>query len=256
MKKYPLEGGTPTTICDAELPFGASWASDDTIVFAPNQESALWRVSAAGGEPKAITQLDREAGEVSHRLPFVLPDAEAVLFTVMRYQTDTTGWDNSQIAVQSLQSQEKKILIEGGSDARYVPTGHLVYTLEGTLMAAPFDPEKLERTGPAVPIQENVSHAIYSGVSEQETGAGQFAFSNSGTLVAYISGSLFPEAKRKLVWVDRKGAVEPIDIDPAKYVAVRLSPTNSSRLLLDTLYKSSSIWTYDLSRGTKSPQNL
>ena len=172
----------------------------------------------------------------------------------MRYQTDTTGWDKSQIAVQSLGSQKKKILIEGGSDARYVPTGHLVYALEGTLMAAPFDLEKLEQTGPAVPIQESVSHAIYSGVSNQETGAGQFAFSNSGTL-AYISGSLFPEAKRQLVRVDRKGVEEPIDIDAAKYVAVRLSP-DRARLLLDTLYKTSSIWTYDLTRGAKAPQTF
>ncbi len=256
LKKYPLEGGTPTTICDAELPFGASWASDDTIVFAPDQESALWRVSASGGEPTAITELDREAGEVSHRLPHVLPGAEAVLFTVMRFQTDTTGWSRSQIAVQSL-GQEKRILIEGGSDARYVPTGnlgHLVYALEGTLMAAPFDLQKLELSGPIVPIQENVSHAIYSGVSGQETGAGQFAFSNSGTL-AYISGSLFPEAKRQLVRVDRKGVEEPINLEPAKYVSVRRSP-DGDRLLLDTLYKSSSIWTFDLARGARALQTF
>ncbi len=258
LKKYPLAGGTPTTICDAELPFGASWASDDTIVFAPDQESALWRVSASGGEPAALTELDRAAGEVSHRLPHVLPGAEAVLFTVMRFQTDTTGWSKSQIAVQSLGGQEKRILIEGGSDARYVPTGnltgHLVYALEGTLMAAPFDLQKLELSGPIVPVQENVSHAIYSGVSGQETGAGQFAFSNSGTL-AYISGSLFPEAKRQLVWVDRKGVEEPINLEPAKYVSVRLSP-DGDRLLLDTLYKSSSIWTFDLVRGARAPQTF
>ena len=41
--------------------------------------------------------------------------------------------------VQSLKSGERKRLIAGGTDARYLPTGHLVYALGGTLFAVVFD---------------------------------------------------------------------------------------------------------------------
>ena len=118
--------------------FGASWGSDDTIVFA-QRVGGLWRVSAAGGNAEPLTTLDATQGEFSHRLPFVLPGSQAVLFTVTYAQFPQ--WNATDIAVQSLATGERKILIKGGADARYVPTGHLVYMRVGTLMAVPFNLE-------------------------------------------------------------------------------------------------------------------
>ena len=100
LKKFPLDGGPPTTICDCRIPYGASWGSDDTIAFVCAAQSGLWRVSASGREPEQITELDKDTGEVSHRLPHMLPGGRAVLFTVLRYQTIGLDWEKAQIVVQ------------------------------------------------------------------------------------------------------------------------------------------------------------
>ncbi len=252
--KLSLEGGPPTTICDCVMPFGASWGPDDTIVFACGESSGLWRVSASGGEPEQITELDREAGEVSHRLPQVLPGGKAVLFTVVKDRPLPV--DETQIVVQSLETGKRKILTEEGSDARYVPTGHLtghlVFAREGNLMAAPFDLSNLALTGTFVPVLEGVSHAMYTYMSSLETGAAQFAFSTSGSL-AYINGSVWPELKHQVVWVDRDGQVEILGLEPGQYGFLRLSP-DRSEFAFNKTYGRWSIWIYDLVRGTLSPQ--
>ncbi len=148
LKKYPLAGGQPTTICDCLQAFGATWASDDTIVFTCELSGPLWRVSAQGGEPEQLTELEETAGEVSHRLPHAIPNVSAVLFTILRENYTNPNSSNGVIAVQSLETGERKVLIEGGLDARYVRSGHLVFAREGTLWAAPFDLAGLAVTGP------------------------------------------------------------------------------------------------------------
>ena len=145
LRRVPISGGPPVTLCDIRFPaFGASWGPEDTIVFGTHG-GGLRQVSADGGTPTELTEMDEEKGEVTHRLPSLLPGGEAVLFTVRKR---TIGrWDDSQIVVQSLVTGERKVLIENGADAHYVPTGHLVFVRLGTLMAAPFDLALLEVTG-------------------------------------------------------------------------------------------------------------
>ncbi len=252
LKKYPVEGGTGITICDCVQPFGATWASDDTIIFTCEIAGPLWRVSALGGEPEQITELDKEAGELSHRLPHAIPGTNAVLFTVLRRSYGMFASSDGEIAVQSLKTGERKALIKGGLDARYVPSGHLVFAREGTLWAAPFDRTDLAVTGPEFRVLEGVSHALHTASGLYNSGAAQFAVSSSGSL-AYIGGSVFPESKREILSVDRDGRVEPVGIEPARYHSVRLSP-DESRLAVDTTYKSKQVWTFDLDRGTRNIQ--
>ena len=251
LKKYPLDGGQPTTICDHNMiPFGASWGPDGTIVFAAGAGGGLWRVSDAGGEPEQITEVDEDAGETSHRLPHLLPGGKEMLFTVRR--SITRDWSKAEITVQSLETGERRVLLRGASDARYVRTGHLVFVQEATLMAVPFDLPSLALTGPAVPVLERVSHSIYTFSSRSETGAAQFAFSTDGIL-AYIGGSVWPEFRHQVVWVDRKGQVESLGLEPAFYQFPRLSP-DGSRIALNKMYKSPSVWVYDLARRGFSKQ--
>ena len=256
LKKFPLDGGLPTTICGCVRPFGASWGSDDSIVFSCASEDSVWQVPASGGEPEQLTELDREAGEISHRLPHLLPGAEAVLFTVLQHAAVGLDWSTqAQIFVQSLETGEKMLLLKGGSDARYIRTGHLVFAREGTLMAVPFDLASLSVTGRPIPVQEGVSYAIHTWSSGIETGAAQFAFSDSGSL-AYIAGSVVQEMKQQLVWVDRKGNSEPVDnIEREQFMGVRISP-DRSRVAVVKWYKGRNIWIYDRARGTLTPEIL
>ena len=182
----------------------------------------------------------------------MLPEGKAVLFTVLRHW----DWGTAQIVVQSLDTGKREVLIEPGVDARYVPTGHLIFAREGTLMAVPFDLANLEVTGAAAPVLEGVSQVIHAPNSGSDSGAAQFAFSaDSGTL-AYIAGTVFPEFKMKVVWVDRNGKPEPTGIDPEQYLAVRLHPDDDNKVLLNTFYKDRHIWTYDLARGIRQQQTL
>ena len=249
LKTYPLDGGPVTTLCDCTRPYGASWGSDDSIVFSCDWEGGLWRVSASGGEPEQVTELEEDAREVSHRLPHVLPGAKQVLYTVMRYSEH--DWSQTQIVVQSLESGERKVLIEGGSDARYIPAGYLAFAREGTLWAAAFDLATLTVIGPEVPVLEGVSHAANTSHTNRETGAAQFTFSESGSL-AYIAGSVFPEEQNQLLWVDRTGEVEPVTVDRGAYYRPFLSPNG----LAIAFNKDRDIWTYDLARNTSSRQTF
>ena len=126
-------------------------------------------------------------------------------------------WDQAKIVVQSLRSGERKTLINGGSDARYLRTGHIVYLLRGTLFAVPFDIKRLEVTGGPSPVVEGVRNA--SGV----TGSAQFSVSATGSLI-YIAGQASAVAQSELAFVDRKGVVKPFGLPAGGYGDLRISP--------------------------------
>ena len=210
LKKVSVSGGAPVILCDVYSPaVTASWASDDTIVFS-QPSSFISQVPAAGGTPKALTTLDSENGESQHRAPQLLPDGKTLLFT-------TFSPEGPRVIVQSLDTGERKIVLEGARHVRYVPTGHLVYAQAGTLMAVAFDLEQLEATGSATPILEGVMQV------GGPNSAGHFAFSDTGTLV-YIPSRVAASRERTLVWVDREGTVQPLAAPPRVYRQPRLSP--------------------------------
>ena len=178
----------------------------------------------------------------------MLPGGDAVLFTIERTQY---LWDDAQVVVRSLATGEQKVLIDGGADARYVPTGHLVYARMGTLMAVPFDPVRLEVTGRPRGIVENVMQSVNTTGGIYDTGAAQFSVSASGSLV-YLPGGAFPEADRILVSVDRNGAAEPLPVSTRNVSVPRLSP-DGDRLAYNTVTRGDeAVWIYDIRRGTTS----
>ncbi len=254
LMKVELPGGDPMELCESGWIHGASWGPDDTIIFA-KQGGGLLRVPASGGEPEEITQLNEAAGEISHRLPHFLPDGESVLFTVLR--DNPYRWDRAQVFVKSLDSDDQKHLLDRASDARYVPTGHLVFARKGKLIAVPFDLKRLRVTGPEVPVLENVVHSIYTGGGLMETGAAQFSFSRSGML-AYAAGSVFPERTTTPVWVNRQGhEEEPLDVklEPRLYSMARISP-DGRYVLLSVTYPPRRVSLFDRELRTLVPQTF
>ena len=114
-------------------------------------------MSAAGGTPQVIAKPDRKKGELKYLLPQILPGGQAVLFTVTH--TPLPTWDDTEIVAQSLATGKRTVLIRGGADGRYLRSGHLLYVRRGTLMAVPFDLERLEVTGGAVALIADVMQA-------------------------------------------------------------------------------------------------
>jgi serine/threonine-protein kinase len=243
LKKVAITGGPPITIVTSDAtPRGATWAADDTVIFATgNPTTGLLRVSAKGGMPEVLTRPDRGQGEADHVWPEILPGGGAVLFTIT---SQTGGLDAAQVAVRDLRTGTQKVVLRGGSHGHYVATGYLVYVAGGTLRAIAFDPNRLETRGTAVPV---LPHLVVTG-----TGAGDFAVAADGTLV-YVDlpgrvGGLAPNA-RTLVWVDRSGKEEPVAAPPRAYEQPRLSP-DGSRLAIASFDQESDIWIWDLGRAT------
>jgi serine/threonine-protein kinase len=198
LRKVPLGGGPAVMLCKAASLFGASWGDDGTIVFATTRNGGLWRVSAAGGTPEALTTL--QPGEFSHRLPHMLPGGDAVIFTILK---GAYLWDDTQIVVRSLETGKQTVLVTGGSNGRYVSTGHLVYVRLGTLMAVPFDPVRLAVTGGAIGVIDGVMQAADRNLSDMaNTLAGQFTVSDTGALV-YLTGGAVAGA-RWHGWIGRE----------------------------------------------------
>jgi hypothetical protein len=135
LKKVSLAGGPIVTICRTALPAGISWGPNGRIILANHGGGGLWQVGDSGGTPEALTTPDSARGELSHRLPHVLPDGRAVLFTVQR---SPGGWDDTYVAVRSLVTGEQKLLVDGAADARYMTSGHVVYARLGPRRATTY----------------------------------------------------------------------------------------------------------------------
>jgi serine/threonine-protein kinase len=238
LKKVPVAGGAPVTLCRVSLSRGASWGPDGTIVFAETQNSGLSLIPASGGEPGPLTTLDEEKGERSHRWPQWLPRGKAVLFTSLA--GDGNDWNSGTLEVVDVESGRRTVLHHGGTQGRYVPTGHVVFYNQGTLFALPFDAQTLEVTGSQFPVLEGVA-------GRPGHGGADFAFSEDG-LLAYVSGGQGANPFR-IVWVDRGGRTEPLWDDPGLFGTPRLSP-DGNRLALTVLSDSNlDIWVYDLERN-------
>jgi Tol biopolymer transport system component len=235
----------PYPLCDAGFIIGASWGPDNTIVFAAGNAVGLSRVSADGGKPEILTTPDPKREEFSHRLPSWLPNGKAVLFTVMRHDVDS----QPLLALLRLDTREWHVLHQDAADARYVPTGHLVFLRQGTLMALRFDLVKLEFIGQPTPLVENVMQT-FTTLSDYNTGAGQFTISDSGSLV-YAAGGMLPVRQSSLVWVDQRGIEQAVTHLQSPFFAPRLSP-DGQRIAYVAAGREWQVWVFDLNIGTNS----
>jgi len=236
LKKVPITGGTPISLCKVNRSRGASWGPNNTIVVAPENGSGLFTVSAAGGELQPLTTLDSEKGEVSHRWPQVVPGG-AVIFTSM--PQGSASADGGVIEAVSLETGERTVLHRGGSYGRWVPSGHLVYARENTLFAMPFDIKKMKATGSPAPIVQGVT-------ASSGNGGTQISFSDTGVL-AYVSGEIgVPEYP--VMMMDRNGVLSTLWEEPGAYANPKLSP-DGRRLSLTVLRDGNwDVWVYDLER--------
>jgi serine/threonine-protein kinase len=235
LMKVSVSGGTAVTVGGASSTRGGSWGSQGIIAFTPQNVSALRQVPDSGGTPQPLTRLEK--GEATQRWPEFLPGGKAVLFAA---STSSSSWTNAQVAVQSLGTGERRNLIQGGTHPRYAASGHLVYAQGGSLVAVPFDPQRLAVTGAAVPVAEGVLQSLVSG-------AAQYSFSATGSLV-YIQGGT-QSSQRKLVWVGRNGAEQPLAAPAHAYSNARLSP-DGRRVAVGITEQETQLWLYDLARGT------
>jgi serine/threonine protein kinase/Tol biopolymer transport system component len=232
LKKVGVTAGeSPIVLCDVRNMQGAMWSTDNAIIFGAGNRG-LQRVSAEGGQPQALTTLDANRHEIDHHNPELLPGGKALLFTIHE------GSELFRVGVQSLGSDERRVLIEAGFDAHYAQTGHLVYANGHSVFAVPFDLERVAVTGAPVKLLDNVATIPADGV-------GNFSLSASGSLVFLPE---MPHSDRALVWVDRSGAETPVPLPRRSFNQPRLSP-DGQRLAVTIDDEREDIWVYEFATG-------
>ena len=237
LKKVALAGGAPIAITDAFNNRGAAWGPKDIVVYDVSNSTGLSTVAAGGGTAEVLTTLDTARREISHRWPTILPGGKAALFTIWRSDPDNP----IEIAAVALETHQVKRLIPGGTHAQYVPTGHLVYgTLDGALLAVPFDLRRLEVTGTPVSILQGVLAKASSGNSD-------FAVSPGGTL-AYVTGKA---SSATLALVDRAGKEEILGGTLSTPESPRVSP-DGRRIVMDVAGTGTAfdVWVFGVAAST------
>ena len=236
LRRISITGGASVALTSATNPLGMSWESDGTILY--GQADGILQVSENGGESERLIDTG-ESGALAVG-PQRLPGGDWVLFSLLPTADGTAQQEEFEIVVESPSSGERRVVRVGGSDARYVPTGHLVYGYGGVVYAAPFAVDRLEVTGGPVPVVEGV------GTTRGFSGLAQFDTSGTGSLL-YIPGSARgTTSDYTLALADRAGTVTPLGTTPGPYVHVRASP-DGARLAVDSDDDEEAIvWIYEV----------
>jgi eukaryotic-like serine/threonine-protein kinase len=238
LKKVPLDGGTPLSLCEVgSNQRGASWAPDGTIVLAASQTSGLSRVPEAGGRLTPLTTLDGARGESSHRWPHVLPGGRWALFTAA---VEGGTYDEARIDAVSLTSGERRAVLPNAGFARYA-SGHLVFVRGGQIFAVPFDPRNLATRGSPEVVMSGVRY-------EPQNGSAHLAVSTSGSLLYGPGVPTSPEYH--LAWLDREGGLARLSGAPRMFRGPRLSPDRTRVAVVIGTSTESDLWLAEASSGT------
>ena len=226
LKKVAVSGGDPIDLTAAPNPYGGSWGTDGTILFAADEGRRPTTISESGGVPRPVAVKDDRG---SWTRPHLLPGGRAAVVAHL-----------AEVGLLSLDTGEYRTLVENSGDGRYAPSGHLVFARAGALLAAPFDLERLVVSGPARVILEGIR-------MEGQLAVAQAVFSRDGTLI-YAPGGVANDATEP-VWVDRQGRTQPVGMPPGSYRSFSLSP-DGRRIAIVIGDPNNDVWVRDLARGS------
>jgi Tol biopolymer transport system component len=240
LKKVDVTGGAPVTIAAVGNATDGTWGRDGVILYGiiSTAVTPLMKVSASGGTPAEATTLQK--GDTKHVRPRFLPDGRHFLYRLLG------GTVRGRIVVGSLDSPDRKDLLEADSTNVAYSRGHVLFLREATLMAQPFDERTQTLSGAPFPIAEPIQT-----VPSASTAFGMFAASDDGVL-AYQTGesNVLPQ----LTWFDRSGTAVAAVAERARYNDVALAPDGKRATvsLVDPAQSTLDIWTVDLARGLRS----
>ena len=248
LRKITVTGGTPVVICETSFPMGLIW--DATGILFGRTGSGVMRVGEDGGQPQLLTPVK---DGIAWR-PQLLPGDNMVLFTLAdtdAFGRGTEAWDNARIVIQSVKTGERITLPQKGSDASYLPTGHIMYASGGVTFAVPFDATRHQVTGGPVPVIQGIRRATFGGTT---LGTAYYSVSDSGSLI-FATGPLVPGVAHDLAFADQKGNVERLRLRPAEFHYPRVDPDGKRVAVEVGSLPSPNVWIYDLT-GRASPQQL
>ena len=232
LMKIPTAGGTPRPLSNSRFDFRILWGRDDNVYLSSLR--SLMRIPAGGGKLDTVGEPDPE-GSDTYRVPFQFLPRNRVLIGTLR------GDDlNTEIAVLDLQTGKKTVVLTNGGRASFASTGpdtnvgHIVYQSADSLVAAPFDLQRLALRGTPVTVLP---------------GSPLFGLSDTGTL-AYVARVDSP-ANFGITWMDRQGIEHPgLEWVQAAFGGPppRLSPNGDRLAIVDR----GDVWVYDLVSRTRT----
>jgi serine/threonine protein kinase len=239
LKKIPVSGGPVQEICDAPQGRGGTWNSSGDIVFAPTIGSPLFRVSAYGGVPTKVTELDNALGETTHRWPEFLPDGEHFLYLARQLAENKP----SGVYAGSLSATPRKKLMDHLTEAQYAP-GFLLFVRNNTLLARAFDAKSLSLKGEAMPVAGDIANEasfLRAGFSVSQAGQLVYRSIDAGTDMELIA---LDRSGKRIYTFPTEGIINSFGVSPdgQKLALTEILPTKSG----------STIWLYDLRLNTRT----
>jgi serine/threonine protein kinase/Tol biopolymer transport system component len=236
LKKISIDGGTVISLANGIASLGGiCWGPDHNIYYAPSRSSGILSVNDSGGTPQLVTKLQADKGELAHLSPEILPDGKTLLFSAF----SGGNVDEGTLLAQKIGSQDRKVIVAKGSEARFFPPNHLLYMRDGNLMSSEFDRVKLEVGGsPEVVIHDVLMHPA--------TGSALYDVSGTGTLI-YVNGGK-QAVENSLVLAEHDAKAQPLPVKPNLYESPRFSP-DGKLLAMTVRLPDPDIWVYDIERG-------
>jgi serine/threonine-protein kinase len=233
LMKIPTTGGNSRPLSNSRFDLRIVWGGDDNIYLSSLR--SLMRIPAAGGKLDTIGKPEPEGSE-TYRVPFQFLAGNRVLIGTVRPGDDPA----SEIAVLDLETGEKTVVLRNGGRASYASTGtdmntgHIVYQGPESLVAVPFDLQRLAVRGSPVTVL---------------AGYPLFDVSDAGTLAYVARGN--SQAQFGLAWIDRQGREHPglewVQATLGITTPPRLSPKGDRLVLVDR----GDVWVYDLMSRTR-----
>jgi len=237
VKTIDLNGGSPLVVCDAPFGRGGSWGAGGVIVFTPGTQAPLMRVSATGGTPTPLTNIDLSQ-HTSHRWPLFLSDGQHFIYLAINH--DPSRAANDALYYASLDGREDRQLFRSQSNAVY-GSGYLLFARGGQLMAQSFDAGSGTLSGEPLAIASGV-------VDDVSTWHTDITASDNGLLVLGSGGT----ADWQLVWMDRNGKqIGTVADKLTNLQSARISP-QGDRIALQMDNGMSDIWVLDLARNVRT----
>jgi Tol biopolymer transport system component len=239
LKKIAVSGGAAIDICDVSAdPRGGTWNSDGVILFEPHWREGLHRVSADGGIPQPVTQIDEKRRETTHRWPLFLPDGRHYLYLAGSHVAEDTSGENA-IYLGELGSNDRRLLLHARSNVVYA-SGYLLYVRGRQLVAQRFDAKRLTFESEATTVMDGVRY---------ERGFLQGVFSASETgILAFQRGEAATQTRIR--WFERSGKPGGFLTEASLHFDVTLSPDGKTAAV--STGDTGDIWLYDLARGIRT----